>query len=249
MAAVTPALAADPGRPSTAVLGARFMKSELQMLLNRLLRAAGLRKLHDALPQDWAIPDSQFAVQAIEHARALCPPYMIDHSFRAYSFGAILAARNKLKLDREVFFVAAMLHDLGLSDQHVNDPGSFEWVGARLAYDFVRKDQQANDEQSEWVAATVHNAIALHTSVGIVGGEVPEIALLHYGTGMDLFGMRLDEIPADALHELLTRYPRTDFKATFGQCLQHQADTKPASQIAAAVGIGICDRILPELKG
>lgn len=238
-----PALAQDPGRPATAVLGVRFMRSELQMAINKLLRKLGLTRLQDCVPQDWKIPDTEVSKRALEYAQTLCPEYMITHSFRAYCFGAILAARNGLTLDREVFFVAAMLHDLGLSDEHVAKPGSFEWVGAGLAHQFCQKENQ-----SELFSATVHNSIALHTSVGIAGREDPEIALLHYGTGMDLFGMRLDEIPRDDLSTILSRYPRVDFKSTFGSCLHHQAEIKPQSQIAAGVGIGICDRILESLQ-
>lgn len=236
------ALVADPGRPATAVVAARFAKSELQIWVKRLLRKVGLARLQDVLPDAWGIPDSAYATRAIEYAGTLCPAFMIHHCFRSYCFGAILAARNQLHLDREVFFVAAMLHDLGLSETYASEPGSFEWVGAKLAYDF-----SVSQLQTDVAAAAVHNAIALHTSVGIAGGEVPEIALLHYGTGMDLFGMRLDEIPGSALKEILDRYPRSEFRQTFGQCLTHQARIKPDSQIAAGVGIGICDRILPKL--
>jgi HD superfamily phosphodiesterase len=188
------------------------------------------------------MPDSQFAKSAIAYAEQLCPDYMIRHCFRSYCFGAVLASRNKLKLDREVFFVAAMLHDLGLSPAHAEDSGSFEWVGAKLAYQFSK-----DSDQSEAFATTVHNAIALHTSVGIAGKQAPELALLHYATGMDLFGMRLDEIPRIILEEILVRYPRDRFKAQFCTCLSHQAQIKPNSQIAAAIGIGITDQILEQL--
>jgi hypothetical protein len=93
----------------------------------------------------------------------------------------------------------------------------------------------------------VHNAIALHTSVGIAERCQPEIALLHFGTGMDLFGMRLDEIDRESLELVLADYPRGSFKAEFSPCLSHQAQQKPDSQIAGAVGIGIADRIKEEL--
>ena len=235
-------LVSDPGRPGKPVLAGRFMRSEFRSAIRRLSRLLGLQSLHDALPQDYAIPDSAFALQAIEVATTLCPEFMVRHCFRSYCFGAILAARNGLDLDRETFFIAAMLHDLGLCDAHVNDPGSFEWVGAKLAHTMC-----LNAEQSETMAATVHNAIALHTSMGIVEGYQPEISLLHFGTGMDLFGMRLDEIPEDALDTVLAGYPRADFRAEFSPCLSHQAEKKPESQIAGAVGIGILDRIVEQL--
>ena len=165
----------DPGRPSKPVLAGRFARSELRAGLQRLSRKLGFQKLHEAVPENWAIPDSAFAVQAIEVATTLCPAFMVRHCFRAYSFGAILATRNRLTLDRETFFVAAMLHDLGLSDPHTDDPGSFEWVGARLAHAIC-----LDADQSETVAATVHNAIALHTSMGIAYRYQPEISLLHF---------------------------------------------------------------------
>ena len=93
----------------------------------------------------------------------------------------------------------------------------------------------------------VHNAIALHTSIGIADQYQPEIALLHFGTGMDLFGMRIDEIPRDTLELVLADHPRVGFKAEFSPCLNHQAHQKPTSQIAGAVGIGILDRIKEQL--
>ena len=236
-------LATDPGRPSKLELGGRFARYELGAALQRLSRKLGFTKLHEAVPEDWAIPDSEWTRQAIEYANNLCPEFMLRHCFRSYCFGAILGARNNLKLDREIFFVSAMLHDLGLSDTHAQDPGSFEWVGAQLAHDYC-----INAEQSAQTAATVHNAIALHTAMGVAGNYQPEIALLHFGTAMDLFGMRLDEVPADILQTVLNDYPRNEFKAEFSPCLHHQAEQKPDSQIAGAGGIGILDRIQATTK-
>lgn len=235
-------LVSDPGRPSKPVLAGRFVRAELRTGLRRLSRLLGFQRLHDAVPEDWAIPDSAFAVQAVEVASQQCPEFMLRHCFRSYCFGAILAARNELRLDREAFFVAAMLHDLGLCNGHADAPGSFEWVGARLAHEFCLKA-----EQTEARAATIHNAIALHTSLGIADRCAPEIALLHFGTGMDLFGMRLEEMPRTALDTVLAEYPRADFKAEFSPCLSHQAQEKPDSQIAGAVGIGILDQIKERL--
>jgi hypothetical protein len=233
-----PPLVVDPGRPSRPTLIGRVLHCEIRGGLKRLTRTLGLTRLDQVIPENWAIPDSEFARQAIEKVCALCPPYMVRHCFRSYCFGAMLAARHKLPLDREIFFVAAMLHDLGLCDAHSNDAGSFEWVGAKLAHTFCLEAQQ-----KDFVAATVHNSIALHTSVGIADQCQPEVALLHFGTGMDLFGMRIDEIPRESLEQVLSEHPRSDFKAEFSPCLFHQAKQKPDSQFAGAAGIGIINRI------
>lgn len=213
------------------------------MRRRQFARFLGFEKLAEAVPADWAIPDSDFAVRAVEVATGLCPEFMVRHSYRAYCFGAILAARGRLKVDRETFFVAALLHDLGLSDAHVDDPGSFEWVGARLAYDFCLDEKQA-----EARAVLIHNAIALHTSAGIADLYQPEISLLHFGTGLDVFGMRLAEIPPRALEEVLARFPRGAFKEEFTPCLQHQAATKPRSHIAGAMALGLAGMVRDELR-
>ncbi len=239
---VIPDLVIDPGRPAVPTLIGRVIGAEIRGNLRRLTRVLGLTRLHQAVPEEWAVPDSAFAKQAIEVASTLCPEFMVRHCFRSYCLGAILASRNKLSLDRETFFVAAMLHDLGLCESHKNDPGSFEWVGAKLAHTFC-----LDSEQDELIAATVHNSIALHTSVGIADRCQPEIALLHFGTGMDLFGFRIDEIPKEILADVLSTYPRSGFKAEISPCLAHQAKEKPTSQFSTAVDIGILNKIKGQL--
>jgi hypothetical protein len=239
---IAPSLVPDPGRPKTPILISRVLKSEFQGRLRRLGRTMGFVKLDEVVSEDWAIPDSEFAKQAIAVANELSPPFMMRHCFRSYCFGAILASRNNLKLDREVFFVAAMLHDLGLTETHADDPGSFEWVGAKLAHQFC-----LDAGREEVIAATVHNSIALHTSVGIADQYAPEIALLHFGTGMDLFGMRIEEVPGEVLDCVLSDHPRLEFRDEMAMCLNHQANLKPCCHFAGAAKLGIVDRIQEEL--
>ena len=126
--------------------------------------------------------------------------------------------------------------------KHADASGSFEWVGAKLAHRFCTEQEQSDD-----IAATVHNAIALHTSIGIADQQAPEVAMLHFGTGMDLFGTRINEIPRDYIMDVLAAYPRNNFKQAFSPCLHHQATQKPDSHIAGAVKLGITHRILETL--
>ena len=69
---LTKELVSDPGRPTKSALAGRFLSSEIRAGLKCLSRALGFEKLHDVVPEDWAIPDSGFAVEAIEAASALC---------------------------------------------------------------------------------------------------------------------------------------------------------------------------------
>lgn len=232
------ALAPDPGRTHALRLFARFVAMDARLWKSRALRKLGLRRLADLPPEAITLPDSRLCRDALELATRTSQPMVRNHAVRTYAFGAALAARSGLRLDREVFFVAAVLHDLGLNDDLRTEPGSFEWVGARRAHRFCLE---------QGVSATradlVHDAIALHASVGIAHRRGPEVAMVHYGAGVDVLGLRLDEIPPGTLEALLEQYPRLEFKRCFVPLLVDQATRKPASHIAGHVGLGFAKRV------
>jgi len=204
---------------------------------HRLALRLGLKRLQDVVPEDWQAPDSALANQARGYAEELCSPMLVAHSERTYCFGALLAARDGLKLDKELFYLGCILHDLGLSETHKDDPGSFEWVGADLARTFC-----LNNGLAESRADIVHDAIALHSSVGVVHKCAPELAFVHFGAALDLVGSRLEDVPKTDLSVILERYSRDNFCSEFGSCMHHQAASKPTSHIAGVVGIGFVDR-------
>ncbi len=235
-------LAQDPGRlPKPKVIG-RIIGSELRGARHRLALRLGLKRLHDVLPEDWQAPDSALATEARGYAEELCSPMLVAHSERTYCFGALLAVRDGLKLDKELLYLGCILHDLGLSETHKDDPGSFEWVGAGLARTFC-----LNKGLAESKADLVHDAIALHSSVGVVHKCAPELAFVHFGAGLDLLGSRLEDVPKTDLSAILERYSRDNFCSEFGSCLHHQAASKPGSHIAGPVGIGFVDRLRDRL--
>lgn len=56
-------------------------------------------------------PDSSLAREAEEAAEDLLSPVLLDDSRRAYAWGATIAALRQISFDRELLYVAAMLHD------------------------------------------------------------------------------------------------------------------------------------------
>lgn len=232
------ALALDPGRLPAHQLLARFVAMDVRLWTARVLRRLALRRLADLPPEALALPDSRLCRNALELATQTSHPMVRNHALRSYAFGAALAARASLRLDREVLFVAAVLHDLGLNDDLQNEPDSFEWVGARRAHRFCLEQGVSVPR-----ANLVHDAIALHAAVGIAHCREPEVAMVHYGAGVDVLGMRLDEIPDRALQALLELYPRLDFKRCFVPLLVDQATRKPGSHIAGHVGLGFAKRV------
>lgn len=236
-------IATDPGRESKAVLIPRLIKMELNDKLRRIKIAVGIRKQFDVLPEAWAIPDSELAKAASSLAAELSSPMLFAHVHRTYCFGAILAERSGMKFDRELAYVSAVLHDLGLTDSLAERKGSFEWVGAQEAREFCEQHRLPPLK-----CDLVHDAIALHSSIDAVRKrEEPEVGLVHYGAALDLMGLRVDEIPKQDLDTILEQYSRQSFKCEFGGCLKNQAALKPNSHIAGGVSLGITDRIKDQL--
>lgn len=240
---MTKGLATDPGKLPTHVMLRRFIAMDARMAARRAAIALGLIRLRNILPDAWAVPDTTLARRALEHITLLNSPVVLNHALRTYAFGAVLGDRSALKFDKELFFLGAVLHDIGLSDIYADDPGSFEWAGSKRAATFCSENGLSAERTD-----ILHDAVALHSSVGIAHKREPEIALVHYGAGLDLMGMRLGEIPPTALEAILERYPRTDFKCGFGEVVRDQARRKPKSHIAGHVAVGLPERIWETLR-
>jgi predicted HD phosphohydrolase len=233
-------MAPDTGKNSKPKQISRYLMSALREKAFQASLVLGMKRLRSIVPDDWSAPDSKLADEARILATKLCSPVLVAHSERTYCFGAILAARDGVKIDRELFYIAALLHDLGLSEQHRDKPGSFEWVSAREAHAFCLEGG-LSDEKSD----LVHDAVALHSSVGLANKREPEVAFVHYGAGLDLLGKRVDHIPKTDLTAILERYSREGFKEEFTCCLRYQFKTKPHSHISGHMALGLAD-LIPE---
>ena len=64
---------------------------------------------------------------------------------------------------------------------------------------------------------TVWEAIALHTTPGVIQYMSPEVALLYSGVALDVLGRGLEQLPVDLREEIVAIYPRKNFKKEFPQ--------------------------------
>src|SRR5258706_11985385 len=150
-----------------------------------------------------AIPDTELCNAAVDLLENSSPEFLRYHCLRTYVFGC-LAVRGlgRSAVDEEAAFCAAVLHDLGLVAPYRRD-NRFEVDGANAALEFCSKYQVA-PERSD----LVWKAIALHTSAGIATRCGDEMALVHLGAGLELFGQGLDQIPPEVAQEVFNAYPR-----------------------------------------
>jgi HD domain len=172
------------------------------------------------------IPDSELCKAAIDLLESSSPDFLCTHCLRTYIFGT-LAVRGigRSVSDEEAAFCAAALHDLGLVPAYRRD-NRFEVDGADAARQFCSKHQVPPER-----ADLVWKAIALHTSAGIATRLTSEIALVHLGAGLELFGLGLDQVPPQIVEEVLANYPRMGFKTEFRNLLVEHCQHNPAAQV------------------
>lgn len=180
-----------------------------------------------ALPKEVAgvrLPDTLLAQAAVDLARAASPGSLFRHCMRTYLFGAMLAEVNNVSYDQEMIFVAAALHDLGLTSLYTTPDHTFEVDGANAAKEFL-----ASRGATEARAELVWNAIALHTSP-LIDHQAPQVGLVGSGAGADVFASQLSLLRTERVRAVVKTFPRGSFNMEFRDLLVVHCQRKPFSQ-------------------
>jgi cyanamide hydratase family protein with HD domain len=230
-------LTTDLGRTSPPRLMWRFGCAETVGVVRKLVRKAGYARPVARPAADFRVPDTELANQATRLVRDLSPRFLFNHGVRVFMFAEAIGRHNKLKHDVEVVYLAAVMHDLGLTSPF-NGTRSFEVEGAGAARRFLM-----GHGLSERRADLVHEAIALHTVVGRAPRSAPEIALVHFGAAMDVVGFRAEDIATDTVRSIVEAYPRLGFKRAFADVLEDEVRRKPSSHMAGPWRLGFSRRI------
>jgi hypothetical protein len=203
-------------------LAGPLVRGELSILAGRLAMAlrlhSGRRSSID--PASLAPPDSALARDAAVAAQDLLTPVLLNHSSRAYAWGAAIAALHKITFDRELLYLAAMFHDTGLPSPVPEV--DFTVRSAAVAREFT-DSHDVPAESRELVA----NAIALHYTPGVGLESGAEAYLLSAGAAVDVFGLRSNEIPDAVRETVVHEHPRLGFKREFAGLLRAEAKQVP----------------------
>lgn len=168
------------------------------------------------------IPDSPTAQAAAHLAAEAAPAYLVNHSYRAFLFGRCMVA--KPEIDEEAAFVAAMIHDLGLTDTY-NDESDFARIGADVASRFL--------ESRGWDADRIHlveETILRHTN--LAAEEDPVCRLVQAGAALDVAGLGLEALAPDDLAGILNTYPRLDFVSGMRSLFLNEVRRQPKGAFA-----------------
>jgi hypothetical protein len=168
------------------------------------------------------VPDSRLARDATELIRSVESDLLYNHSLRVYAFGALQGAHQGLRYDRELLYVGAMFHDIGLVEGQRSARDRFEVDGANAARAFLVDHGVTGD-----ALRVVWDAIALHTTPGIPDHKEPEVALVNAGVALDVLGFGYDDISTADRDAVLDAYPRVDFKESIIQAFADGIAHKP----------------------
>lgn len=183
------------------------------------------------------MPDSAIAKQARELITTVAPPFLVNHSVRAYAWAVELAAHDDLRFDAEILYVGALLHDIGLVPAY-DRGGCFETDGAIAAEAFALEHGQAHDR-----ARAMYDVIELHMADTLPTDPAAEVMLLWNSTGTDVTGYRYADVRRAVVADVLAAYPRLEFKREFGALFADQAARKPTCSVARMMATGKLEAI------
>jgi len=201
---------------------------QLRVLPAQLRAALGLggsRPRH-LDPADVHPPDTQTAREAEEHCRAVSPPYLVNHCLRTYLWGRLLAAEARLTLDHELFWVASLLHDLGLTDRYQTAPSTapcFAVRGAEAARKLALRTGWSRERQD-----ALAEAITLHLNVRVGLEHGTEAHLLNASTALDVTGLRFWDLQHGTAEAVVARVPRLALKRDLWTRWKAEADAHPS---------------------
>lgn len=170
-------------------------------------------------------PDTRAAKAAEAHCRETSDPYLVNHCLRTYLWGRVLGAQARLSFDEELFYVASLLHDLGLTQSYAERPTGVPCFAVRGASGARQLVQEAgwSAERQEKVA----EAITLHVNVSVGLEHGPEAHLLNMSTALDVTGLRYWEIHQATADAIVNRVPRLGMKKEIWKVWKEEADRHP----------------------
>ncbi|MDR7188170.1 hypothetical protein J2Y46_000986 [Microbacterium sp. BE35] len=212
---------------------------------------AGEQDILACMPETWPvpkevagvrIPDSALAREATDYVRSISPPIVFNHALRTYVFGELVARIRNQKPDSELFFLGSILHDLGQTAGYIGKE-RFEVEGANGAATWLRS--RSVDESRIDV---VWDAIALHTSVGIVEYKRPEVSLVSTGAVIDLMGWEGAGLDGEQALAVAEAIPRGNFTREYQIVMGEQSRRRPVETTFGNFYAEMGERFVPGFK-
>jgi hypothetical protein len=186
-------------------------------------------------------PDSRLAREA-EVACDEQPAMVAAHSYRTWMYGLVLAAVDRVELDRESFYCAALIHDYGIAPPVTGR--DFTLGGAERA---LRCASAAGLPRND--GDTIADAICVHTTPGIrLDRDGVLGCYVQWGAMVDGSGLRLWDVSRTNSEAVLRSHPRgAGFKRELAALIRAEARAVPGGRFAlmARWGLPLAARLAP----
>ncbi|MEV7826035.1 HD domain-containing protein [Microbacterium enclense] len=188
---------------------------------------------------DFPVPDTLAARGALALAEQYQSPAVTAHALRSWLWAEAFAVVDGIRnLDRELLYVAAVLHDIGTVGEFDNHRLSYEHAGGHVG---VALTAGAGWEQSR--RERVIEVMVRHNWPSVDPTMDAEGYLLEIATGLDISGARPDALPEDFRREVLAAHPRGALAVEFGACVVDQAARKPDTAARRLVEGGLVAKL------
>lgn len=188
---------------------------------------------------DIPAPDSPAARAALELATEYHTPSLLNHVLRSWLWAEGFATVEGLHgVDRELLYVSAVLHDIGIVPAFDNHTLAYEDAGGHVA--------KALTAGAGWPAARrtrAHEVIVRHNWPEVDPAADPEGHLLEVATALDISGVRPDVLPVEFRREVVAAFPRLGLAAEFTACVTDQAERKPETAAKRIVDRGVAEKL------
>ena len=126
-----------------------------------------------------SIPDSEICKKATQLVTEVSPTSLCNHCIWTFLFGDLLGIRDGLKCDRELLYLGAIMHDLGLTERFDAEQ-RFEVNGADAARAFVLEHGLSGEKAEIVWDANDFVALALSRSIPRLESPYANSLRLHW---------------------------------------------------------------------
>jgi len=169
-------------------------------------------------------PPTPIAAAALEVLTAWSTPALVNHCLRSWAWATTLGDALGLDVDTDLLYVAAMLHDLGVTPSFDAHAIPFESAGGAVAWTFAAGAGWPLDRR-----VRVQEIIERHMWTWVDPHQDPEGHLLEVSTSLDVSGAAPERWDAGLLREVAARLPRLGFTTEFDGLIHGQAHRKPGT--------------------
>ena len=175
-------------------------------------------------------PQTPAATAALSVATRFYSPALLNHCIRSYLWGTMYGAAHGITFDDELYYVSALLHDIGLTEVFDSHTLEFEEAGGDLAWVFGVAAGWSADR-----AARATEIIVLHMRDDVSPAADPESHILQVATSWEVVGRRPEEFPPEARTESARSLSPAGIRRRVSGVLRRSGEAQAGGAAAASI--------------